>query len=400
MDSKNNIINKLYYSLFYVALGVLILIGAIVAIGPFKTNSLAVFIINGLLLPLIFFAGSLFKRYFKVGDVLLFIGCIFAVVVLISTIVTLTQYGFFHTLLYKSTPIYYENGYAYSAVEEAIFIYNLKFTEVSVNYYGSFGILCGAYLPTILFINRKEHKYAYWISLTIGSIGVFSLFAIGLYKAIVILVLVTLGAVGYKQFGKNKKVMLISKWVIIGLFALATLFYIVAGINAAIGFKFTGLFETLFVSNPIMRNVSDILNAATNKNPTFGKLITAFGLNVEYPIGDEVFDIALLKSGIVEVELLKETGPVGVALFMLFVCLAFIGVIKQFNENKNSEHEKVCVSCVLLTFFVYNSLFYDSTPTIREFGYSPFLSSISFMIILFVLGMSFYQKSVEAKEVN
>lgn len=398
MDSKNNLINKIYYSLFYVALGVLVLIGAIVAIGPFKTNSLAVFIINGLLLPLIFFAGSLFKRYFKVGDVLLFVGSAAAVVVLISTIATLTQYGFFHTLLYKNTPIYYENGNAYSVVEEALFIYNFKFTEVSINYYASFGILCGAYLPSILFINRKEHKHSYWISLAIGSIGVFSLFAIGLYKATVILVIVTLGALGYKQFGKNKKIMSVSKWIIVGLFALATLFYIVAGINAGTGFKFTGFFEKLFVSNPVMRNVSEVLNAATIKNPTFGKLITSFGLNAEYPLGDEVLDIAKVKTGIVEVELLKEIGPVGVALFMLLICLAFVGVIKQFNENKNSEHEKVCVSCVLLTFFVYNSLFYDSTPTIRQFGYSPFLSSISFMIILFVLGMSFYQKPVEVKE--
>ena len=96
------------------------------------------------------------------------------------------------------------------------------------------------------------------------------------------LVVLSLFAVLYKFYWKNHKVITIVKFVVIGLFALAVIFYIVASINASIGFKFTGFFEKLFVTNSLMKNVSEVLESLSPRSESLGALIGPFGLNINF----------------------------------------------------------------------------------------------------------------------
>ena len=396
MDSKNSIFNKLYSKLMWVGVGLLSLIALIVLAGPFAQgmgNDAATIILNiicALALPGLFLLGIYAKKSFRMEDILIIIGAILAAFVFVSMIATWAQYGLFHTIIYTKTPIYYLDSVPYDVTKEVMFLNGFQMQTVTKDYAGIFAVLCGAYFPGAFFVDRKKMKPEFILVLVIGSIGLLSLLTVPNFKGLIILAVVSLFVVLYKFYWENKKVITIVRFVLLGIFAFFILFYMIAGFNALAGFKFTGFLEKLFETNPIMSKVSEVLAGMNMKDGA--KFINLFGLNFKYDIYSDIEAIALVKSGIFEVELLKEVGVFGVTLMLIFILVSFTSFDRQLSHGQNSDFERITLVMLFGSFFIYESLFFDQLPFIYQVSYSPFLRFVPFLVLLFLLGMSYYSE--------
>ena len=402
MDSKNNILNKIYSKLMWVGVGLLSLIALIVLFGPFtQASGIAINIISAIVLPASFLLGLYARKSLRIEDLLIVFGAILAAIVLVSTIGTWTQYGLFHTLIHSKNPIYYLDAVPYDVTKEVMFLTGFKMKTVTKEYAGIFAVLCGAFLPGAFFIDHKKMKPEFIFVSVIGGIGLLSLLTVPNFKGLIILAVISLFAVLYKFYWENKKVITIVRYSIIGIFAFFSIFYAIAGINALGGFKFTGFLEKLFVANPIMRSVSDVLEGMSIRDES--KLVNLFGLKPEFFADSDFWFYSIeTKSGIFEVELLKEVGPFGVILMMMFFAVSFVSFDRQLSHGQNSDFERVTLVMLFGSFFVYESLFYDQMPMIYEsdIQYKPFLRFTPFLVLLFFLGMSYYREELklEVKE--
>mgnify|MGYP003311949061 CR=1 FL=1 len=401
MDSKNSILNKIYSKLLWVGVGLLSLIALIILFGPFtQASGTAINIIAAIALPGVFVLGLYARKSLRIEDLLIVFGAILAAIVLVSMIGTWTQYGLFHALIHSKIPTYYLDAVPYDVTKEVMFLDGFKMKTVTTEYAGIFSVLCGAFLPGAFFIDRKKMKPEFIFILVIGSVGLLSLLTVPNFKGLIILAIVSLFAVLYKFYWENKKVITTVRFTLIGLFVFFALFYVVAGFNALAGFKFSGFLEKIFVANPIMRNASDVLEGMNIKDGS--KLVNLFGLNPNALIRSDFEFYSLTKSGIFEVELLKEVGVFGITLFMLFVSVSFASFDRQLSHGQNSDFERVTLVMLFASFFVYESLFYDQMPMIYEvdMAYKPFLRFIPFLVLLFFLGMSYYREDfkLEAKK--
>lgn len=392
MDSKNSFLNKLYYPLFYVAVGLLGIIALLVAVRPVDNfNGALSNIFFAITLPGLFLLGWWAKKSIKLDEVLLGIGLIVGSVVLISMISTWVHYGFFHTLIYKDTPIYYINAVPYDVTNEVKFFSEFRFQEVTVNYAGAFQLMAAAFIPGSFFINRKQNKTKFIISLVIGVIGFVALATVPNFKALIILVVVSGFALIYKFYWQNKTVIKTIKYVIWGLLAFAIIFYLVSGINVLAGRKFVGFLDKLCASNPIMSKVCNIMEVD-------GSYANLFGLSFVNVVTSDIEKIVALESGIFEVELLKEIGSVGVTLALAFIVISFISFDKTLSDTEETDFGKVTAVVFLTTTFIYNSLFYSSLPRVFSATYSQVLRFIPFMVTIFLLGMLYFIPNKGVKE--
>lgn len=392
MDSKNSFLNKIYYPLFYVAVGLLSLIGLLVAVRPVDNFGGALSnVFFAITLPGLFLVGRWAKKSIKLDEVLLGIGLIVGSVVLISMISTWLHYGLFHTLIYKDTPIYYINAVPYDVTNEVMFFSEFRFQEVTVNYAGAFQLMAAAFIPGSFFIDRKQNKIKFIVSLVIGAIGFVALATVPNFKALIILAVVSGFALVYKFYWQNKTVIKTIKYVIWGLLALAIIFYLISGINVLAGRKFVGFLDKLCASNPIMSKVCDIMEVD-------GSYANLFGLSFVNVVTSDIEAVVALESGIFEVELLKEIGSIGVTLALAFIVISFISFDKSLSDTDETDFEKVTAVVFLAATFIYNSLFYSSLPRVFSTTYSQVLRFLPFMVTIFLLGMLYFTPNKGEKE--
>lgn len=385
MDSMNKQKNKIFKGLFIAAIAALSLIALVTIISPLtrEFGNLANSILYAILLPVVFVLGAYCKTTIKIKNLLIGVGVIFAALVLLSDVATWTQYGLFHTAIYKDTPIYYLNATPYNVTEEVLFFSNLSFKEVSINYAGTFQVIVSMFLPAAFLLDRKSEKKYFITSLVIGSIGLFSLISVPNLNGIYIVAIVWMLTLLYKIFINNKVVKNIYRYSLLGLFAIACLFYLIAGINACLGFKMTGFLETIFETNPIMKNVSVVI--ARDEN-----FINLFGLDSNLLTNNNASAIISTKTGIFEVEILKDIGIVGVILTFLFILISFKSISKTIEDSKLTVFEKLTSIMIIGSFFIYTSLFYDAMPYVFEGIYVPFFRYLPTLFVVFVLSFMFY----------
>lgn len=370
--------------------GLFLLIGALGAFNEFSL-SFDTFSNIALLVSLpAFLALGFFLR--KLGDVkpktaLLVLGAALAAVCLFGLFSTLIEYGFFYSLIYKKTPNYYYNGAPYDVTKEMFFLSGFEFTEVYIEYGGLFAVLTAAFLPGLLFISPKKERNEFIICASIGGIGLISLLVIPNFKAILVLLVASIFAFVFKILRNHKKALKITGFSFLGLVGLAFLFYILTIANAATGFAFKGFLNRIFVQNGIMESTTKVLArlfAGTNGSAWFG--LKPLEINEQ---------AIFANTGIFEVELLKEVGVVGAFLFI--GALIYVGylVFKYLRNSDDSDVIKVILVALVLTYFIYESLFHTISAGPHFEGYLSFIRSPLLLVILFVLG---YMVSAEEKK--
>lgn len=400
MEKQGTFTGKINKIMLICAFILITLLSLASAFSPFSMSQspVATNVFAFVFVPVVFFVGYYIKqrKLVEMKDILLFVGAAFALVTLVNTIATFVNYGLLHLIVWEDTPIYYFEGMPYDITKEAIGLVNFSLKIVSPEYAATTAVLAGTFVPGAFFLDRNKDKVRFVFALTIGGVGVLSLLTIGNWKALVVLALVVAFAFVYKLLWKNAKVIRIIKYVIWGLIALAILFYIIAGINALSGFVFSGFFEKVFETNAIMNKVSDVLGGIFIKDGANG-LINFFGLSSVYTQGYDQGDVALIDTGIIEVEIIKEAGVFGVALFFLFLGLTIKQLDRLLSYSNEDAFTKITASTLLFAFFVYASLFYDATPIQYEVNYTPIMRSPIVLTILIVIGTLFVFDKEEAK---
>lgn len=392
-----NVDKKDYLRLLPV-LVILFIVSGIAAFGGFSHSfSTLSNIATFLAIPSFFSLGFFVRRIgeVKIEHVLLAVGFGFAAITLISTIATWINYGFFYSLIYKikGTTNYYYNGTPYNVTEEMSWLVGFNFAEVSLQYGGLFAIVSAAYLPALLFISPKKEKN-YFISVAvIGGIGVISLLTIPNFKALIVLVVASLFVFIYKYLKNKKLVTSIISYAFVVVVGLGVIFFMVAMINAAVGFKFTGFLERIFVRNGIMQKPSEVLMAAFDKTET-GILYNLYGFDMRYSTRAATIGLeGIIKNntGIFEIQLIKEAGVIGSIIFVGFLFTMIYFISNYVRKDNDSPAVKSIIIVVLLSFFAYSSLFNDILPLTHDSGiYIAFLRSAPLMVMLFFLGLTYF----------
>ena len=304
---------------------------------------------------------------------------------LVSTII---EYGFFYSLLYKSTPNYYYNGIPYDVTKEMYWLSGFEFNEVFVEYGSLFALLCASFLPGLLFISPKKERNEFIVSMGVGGIGLLTLIVIPNWKAMLVLLVASFFAFILKYLKNHKKVLKILGFLFVAVIALGILFFIVALINAAIGFKFTGVLDRIFVSNGIMNKCSPVFEALFEKggNNLFGLQATVINQN-----------ITTLETSIFEVQLLKEVGLFGTFIFIGFVVMMGYFLFKYIKKSDDSDYNKSILVTMLLAFFVFETLFNRILIAPHGESYNAFLRSSELLIVLFIFGFTFTPPTKEEK---
>ena len=325
--------------------------------------------------------------------VLIVVGAALAGITLFGLFSTLIEYGFFYTLRFKSTPNYYYNGIPYDVTKEMYWLSGFSFGEIYIEHGSLFAILCASFLPGLLFLSPKKDRNDFIITAGIGGVGLLSLILLPNFKALIILVVISLFALVYRFLRNNKKATKIIGILFIFGVGLAVLFFIISIVNAAVGYKLPGILNRIFVENRIMQKVNPIYNALFAKHN--GKLVHLFGINPIYSSGDLV---VWQDSNVFEVELLKEIGLLGTFVFGAFLVVMGYFIYHYLKQSEDENHIKVIFITILLGFFVYESFFNTIVIAPHEQTYEAFLRTPTLLVMLFIFGYIFTAPSKKEEQ--
>ena len=319
----------------------------------------------------------------KTKTVLLVIGGAFAAITLFGLFSTLFEYGFFYKLLYKNKPNYYYNGMPYDVTKEMFWLSGFGFTEVYIEYGSLFAVSTASFLPGLLFLSPKNDRNNFIICAAIGGVGLVALLVLPNFKAILVLAAASLFAVAYRFLKNNKKVQKILGISFVSLLGLAILFFLIAFINVAVGYKFPGLLSRVFVENRIMLKVTPVMETVLKKDG--GRLGNFFG--IAPTILNE--KVTWLETGMFEIQLLKEVGLIGTLVFGAFLVVMGYFVVHYLKNNNDSDCSKSIFVVMLLAFLIYNSFYYLIVQGPHLESYEAFLRNPTLLVMLFIFGYIF-----------
>lgn len=343
--------------------------------GKFSFENITLF----LALPSFFLLGYLFRKFkdIKPSSFILLLGAALAAITLFGLISTIINYGFFYTARFKETPYYFYNGSVYDVTKEMTWLNGLQFCETSISYGSLFALLSASFLPGLIFVSPKENRNLFLEILLIGAVGLITLLVIPNFKAILILLISSIGAVIYKFFKNNKKVAKIAEISLLAIVFLGVSFFVLAIVNVKTGYKFPGVLNKLFAQNEIMNKCNPIIEVVLKKGGENLLGIKPYMINA---------DIINLDSHVFEVELLKEIGIIGVFIFLAFLFEMLYFLVRYTKKSKDDDHTKSIIMTFMFSFFIYETIENTILPFTHLEYKEMFLRSPLLLVIIFVFG--------------
>lgn len=311
-----------------------------------------------------------------------------ALMLFISLIATIFNYGFFHTLKYAGKVIFY-NGIAYNVSNQASLLIGFNIATVNVNVLINLALFLSSLAIGLIFFDKKMSKLLFISLIVAGSLGVLTLFVLAAFKPILFLIPSLAVALLFKFKLQNHKAVKISVYALVGLFAFGVLIF------TLIAFNVLNL-QTFLASNSFTRRL--FLNGYLNKfYLTFTEL-----LNFSFPFGNPyVFSensIVVFPTGNIIFDSMRIDGLFGVIL--LLAVIFFIGkTVVNFVRN-NDEHQGLTFALVsfVITLFIrymfhYPFQMYIFTKDYWSINYFPLIEDSIFALVLFMTGLIFTIKS-------
>lgn len=348
-----------------------------------------------------FFAVGLSARRmksFNIKNALYCLGGGLALITLISTIITWSQYGWFYPLIHKNAGSYYYDGNLYSILKEMSWLNGFKVSEVAQNYGGLFALLCAAFLPALLFIDYKEDKKSFIIFSVIGGIGAISMISIPNFWAIGFYALAFGVALFYRFLRNNEKAIKVVHYSFLVACGMVVIFIFFAYLNVSVdgvanAIKGSKLLDRIFNGNRIMYIANPVLQASVKPTNLFG---IYHGAN--YSVGGYVLpDYAVAStSGAFEVELLKEGGLFAFLALLALMIFVFNAFARYLRYSKDKDYVKVILLTFVVGFTLYSTICTEVFPfTHLVDTYQPFSQSLPFYLVLFVIGFIVLPKGKE-----
>lgn len=344
-----------------------------------------------------FFTGLSARRTknLKVENVLLCLGFGAALLVLISLFITWVQYGFFYTLIYRNTPAYYYNGSLYNVTKEMAWLNGFAINEVSLYYSGLFGVLLCCALPALFFIDPKKDLKKFIMVGSIGLVGFLSIITLVNIAGLIFLIPVIATALIYRFLRENKKFWKIATFafeVLLGFIAVALVFAFLNALVPAVHSFTSGnaALNRLFNGNRIMDPFNQVVGVMFKSYNLFG-----FPLYSAADAGGTNYNIIFNNGHIFELEIIKEGGVFALISFIAFIVISIFSLSRYLKRSKDSHPIKISMLCFVVGFIFYSSFAWDNMPFTHLGEFQSFGKSFPLMILLFILGLTFFPRMKE-----
>jgi len=334
---------------------------------------------------------------FSPWTLLIVLGAGLSLVTIISMIATWANYGWFYAAIYKNTPIYYYNAELFDVTKESTWLVGFKFKDTSTAYTGLYGILLTSYLGGLLFINPKKDPRHFFIVLGIGLVGLLSIITVPNIPALVLLVPTILVAVCYRFFKDNLKFRKVLKYGTFVFVGLVLIFFVLVLFNAAqIGglsnfLASNKVLNRIFNGNRVMFPINQVLSQALKSYNLFGYAPSSVHL--------ETIDVISVNSKMFAMELVKQGGIFTVIFLVAFILIFGYIFVTYLNKSKDDHALKMIFFLFLVSFLVYQAFNYEAFPYVHDANqYIGFFRHPLTLIMLFIVGFTFYPLSGEVKE--
>ena len=321
-----------------------------------------------------------------------------ALLVLISTICSLSRYGFFYLIKYSGNTYFYDGVY-YSIGDEMELISGFSSVKVTLDYGNVYPFVLCASLLGLLFVNPKKQPVLFFVILGEGAIGLLSFVLLGDFKPLIYLIPVALLA-GLLRFVKltplTRKTNTIIGWSSLVVFSLLLL---VVFVNAIGGNYFSNipLLNKIFNNSLLLNKINQIINmtAIDYASKSFNLLSFLFGTSssavTAWNGANNPASLLSINPAVMEFIALYEGGILsflGLCVFMLFVIWGLRSLIAQKCQVTGEAAIIILFMFAWVVFVSFNSSVF---PFIREKTtyVSPFRRNGLFYIVIFFAGCCF-----------
>jgi hypothetical protein len=316
--------------------------------------------------------------------------------VLISMIATLVEYGPFYAIKYAGMVRFYDANY-YQVNQEYAFLYGFEIVRMSVRYSMQFAFVLAVSLLSLLFISPKKEKLLFIVVAVSGGIGLLAMILVPFvagFKLLIPAVLVALVLRFVKFPEQTPKWEKILFYVVLGLGILVLLGFFVIGLSGSSSLaKPFGKLGT----NRYMTTIYEIIDVTFHKNSTavlvkdfsgiFGMANDKVGLfdggsvSISFFTNNRVFEFTAIYEG----GLFAFLGLVALLVF------AIISFRKYFHSEETLDGKKIFVFLFVFSYVLFNSFESDCIPLIDSptTYISPLTRNSLFLVMLFFLGYSY-----------
>ena len=332
-----------------------------------------------------------------------------ALLVLISLIATLADYGFFYAIRYANDVRYFDANPIRIADDYSL-LNGFSIVSMSLKYSMQFAFVLSISLLSLLFISPKKNKLLFIGVAIAGGVGLLAMilvpYVFGLKLAIPFVLLALL--LRFVKFPSSTP-----KWEkIVGYLALASgllvlLILFINGLQGGIAVLTSGFLGQVF-DNRFLSVVSQTIAVAFHSSSGGFDVTGLFGIAFDQGgtwLGATVNPYFFYANRIFEFAALYEGGLLGfLGLFGLLV-FAVIAFRKYLHLDAELDGGKILVLLLVSSFVLYASLSTDSTPFNQNPGLyvSPLVRNAMILLLVFLIGYSYtpifpFRKKVSLKE--
>ncbi len=372
----------------------------------YSSNSIYLSIVNLLGIFGFMALGLLLRKHpevdFKI--VLFFILGGLALLVLISLVYTLLEYGPFYVALYANKEYFYD-GSAFLISSEAGWLSGFSFATVTISYAGVYAFVLASSLVGLLFLDPHRQKLSFFFVLGVGLIGLLFLVLLPYKTALFLLIPIYAFAVLLRFIKIPDKAPLWEKIIsllALGFIVVVVLFMMVVATKGTNIYVASSFLSKIFNNGRITGPINQIVNATLKNNGVFSFWNSLFGMDPYQASKGVIYYSASYWNGTAiswplihlktfEFSALMEGGLmafISLCLFMVLIVISLRGYL-HFDGDKNGFGYMVVF--MVLSYFVYSSFLSSPFPFVRNpyFYVSPFHSNSLFLIIIFLIGYTY-----------
>lgn len=310
-----------------------------------------------------------------------------ALLLFISLIITLVNYGPFYRLIYKDQVNFY-HGQPYNVVIQSSYLLGFKIITADYRVLSNLGLSLSVLSLGFLFLTDFKDKVVVIGISVIAGIGLLTLVLLPDFIALIFLLpAVVLGLIlkfkVYKIKGFN-----IALYVALGVICLLAAIFLLTAFNA---FNITSLLaqnkltRKLFL-NGIFTRFYGVLRESLQSNFIFGLNSTNMVDSLGYPTGDKVFP-----TGNILFDALRIDGIFGFLFLSAFFVLAAVTLVRYWRKSQHEDAIKFMLIAFVLTVFArfmfyYPFNIYVFTNDFWQIDYFPFIESSYFALFAFIIG--------------
>ena len=324
---------------------------------------------------------SLHKE-FKMKHFFIVVYSALAVLVFLNLLVTLINFGPFHTIIYKGYYMYFAGKRStVPAQDMAYTLYGFKFIEAEISRYYMYPALLLTSHFLLIKTSFKEEKRYFITYLGFAVLGLLASIFVPSWLGFVIIgaeAIITGITFLVIKAEKSRKPLKIALMIFLGLGAIAYFIFILNSNSTGLANVIKGnrLLNRLFNSNRFVNPMNPILEGIFTKGKFYGYAGTV--------IGDSIILVNL--SGSYLVDGFATSGVIGMMAFIGLLIAALVKFKKFFLNSDEPLRDKVTLLLFPLIFFGYSLLFNDPEFGIFYEVREPIYMSGPFMLSLLIFG--------------